>query len=116
MRLVDADIFDRENGIEHTFQLCRLYRRLEHLWRAVGQYRGPNTGSLQSLEYVSNLRKGIKREIERHQPVAKAWPVDAKRFQCKVEGVPGHLPEVRVSSLGRSQPRVLKLLVAPQRR
>src|SRR5205814_3109329 len=49
------------------------------------------------------------------QPVPQPAAAEPQCLERKVEGLTGHLPEVRVAALQRPQPRILELLLTPKR-
>src|SRR5262249_19048979 len=49
------------------------------------------------------------------QAIAQARLFDCQCLQREVESVPGDLPEIRMPALHGPQPRILQLLVTPER-
>src|SRR5262245_39771097 len=104
VRLVDADLLDREHRIDQRLQAGCLDDRIEHLGRAVRQDRGPQARLFQACEDIGDFGNGIERQVKIHQAIAQAWFFEPQRLQREVESVPGDLPEIRVPALAaRSQ-------------
>src|SRR5919198_3113538 len=75
--------------------------------------RKPN--GLEPSQNLWDLRKGFKRQVKIHQPIAQAGLFDRQRLQREVERIAGDLPEIRVPALHGPQPGILQLLVTPER-
>src|SRR5205814_3442083 len=57
----------------------------------------------------------VECEVKAQQPLPQPAAADLQCLERKVEGLTGHLPEVRVAALQRPQPRILELLLTPER-
>jgi hypothetical protein len=71
---------------------------------------------LESLQDLRNFGKSVELKVKAHQPVAQGSIPDTQQLHCKVERIRGHSPEIRMPTLRRPKPGVLKLLVTPKRR
>src|SRR5262249_43890117 len=114
MRLVDANLLDREDSIEQAIESGTLYGSVEHVGRAIGEDSRSQPRLLQGGQCTGDFRECIKRQIELHQPMAQTGVVDPQGLQRKIESVARHLTEIHVPTLESPQPRGLKLLVAPE--
>ena len=110
-----ANRVDRENSVEHRLEPRPPDQRLEHRRRAVGEDGGLESRLAQRAEDRGNLRERLEAEVKLHQPLAQSWARETEAFEGEVERLACHLPEIGVAVLERAQPRVLKLLVTPQR-
>ena len=70
---------------------------------------------LEPRKDIWNLRKRLKRQVKVHQPIAQARLVQRQSLQGEIERVGRDLPKIRMPALKRPQPRVLQLLVTPER-
>src|SRR5208337_2210388 len=66
------------------------------------------------MKHIGNFREGVEGEIKIHQAATQFRIIYAKGIERKVQGIASHLPEIRVQSLQRPEPGILKLLFAPK--
>ena len=116
VRLVDADLLDREDRIEQRLQPSALTAASSIAGEPFDRIAVRMPAAFNAPRTSGTSGNGIEREVELHQPVAKPGRVEASVSREKVERVAGDLPEIRVASLSSAQPRVLQLLVAPEGR
>ena len=114
MRLVDADLLDRQHAIEKPADPGAIDRRAQHRRRAVRQDRGGESHRLEPAQHLRYFRESSERQIQVHQPVAQRVVGEIQRLQRIIERIAGHLPEIGVPVLRGPQPAVLQLLVAPE--
>src|SRR5438309_7608346 len=114
VRLVNPDFLNREHGVQQVSELGALHGGFQHVRGAVGKYCSPHPGPPQPRQRVTHLRKGAEREVKVQQPLPQPAARDLQRVERKVEGLAGHLPEVRMPALQRPQPRILELLFTPK--
>jgi hypothetical protein len=113
--LEDAHGVDRKHRVEQRAQASARDRLLQHAWRTVGKNRGRKARPTQGAEHAGNFGEWRQGAIEAHQAVAQSRRGYAETVEREIQRVAGDLPEVGVTALQRTQPRVLQLLVAPQR-
>ncbi len=114
MRLVDADLLDRQRLVEEVVDAGAPHRRVQHPRRAVGEDRRPYAVVLEARQHVRDLGIGVELEIQLHELLPEPRVVEADRVHGEVEGVAGDLPEVGMDAHEAAQPGVFELLVAPQ--
>ena len=114
--LEDLDRVDRQDGVEQRAQARAVNERIEHRRRSVGQNGGLESALPQNCEDFRNFRERLEAEIELHQPRAQPRRLEFEAVEREVERVAGDPPEIGIAALQGSEPGILQLLVAPQRR
>jgi hypothetical protein len=69
---------------------------------------------LQGPQCLGNFREWVERQVELHQSLTQFIVGDGKRIHGIVQSFARDLPKWRIGSHQRPQPRVLKLLFAPE--
>ena len=113
--LEDADILDREDGVEQAFDAGVADRRGEHFRGAVGQDGTFQPAVLEFGQHRLDLGVGVELKVTGEKLVAQVRIVDTVGLEGEVQGVAGDLPEIHVvfTAHEAAQPSVLQLFVAP---
>ncbi len=87
----------------------------QHVRRAVGENRGGALGAPQCLQHPARVGIGLDGAKGLHQALAQRRVLDPEARHGVVEGLAGHLPEIRVRAHQAPEPAVFELARAPER-